>query len=519
MFLPLTNDQKIAAEAIDGNYVVLAGPGAGKTAVSIQRFMLMRARGIPESDILNLTFTNAAAAESVARVGLMGAENVFRTFHSYAMDLLKREAERLPFKICDTIIPVRGEQFQLTKDLLKMYPAITSYRSLADKLSEWKRSSKTPDEAIEEEYNNGKGYFYALAYRDYERKCRDQGWLDFDGVMTDTVKLLETNLEVRDRNKKKYLSIDEAQDCDITQEHLLKLIYDGNIFFVGDSNQLVYEWRSAQPGNLESFAKQFNAKTLYLGQNFRSTKALVSFLREITPVDNGLASHMMSEREEGVAPTITEYQDELNEVNEVLKKINDPEHTAVIARTNRQLLKFQNGCLARGMKSQILGKKDLWQQNEIRHLLDLAKESKDIVSPASEVLARLISQHNLIYIYQNSGSPNEKNPIENLNDLTKLAAKRGTTPEFLDWFRRLTYARKSAKNPILQLMTVHASKGREFKHVFFIGCNHNMLPHKDGEINEERRIWFVGCSRASDFLNISWYGQSSEFLTEFLDET
>jgi len=522
MNLPLNPEQLAARDAIDGNFCVIAGPGSGKTSVLIERyFEMIGRRGIPQTDILNLTFTSSAAEEMVARAGLMDAKKVFRTFHSFAMDLLKREAKHLPFPLCETVIPVYGQDFQLLKDLLKQYPAITSFRALKERISEWKRSNVSPQEAMEHTYNNGAEFFFAAAYRDYEKKCREDGWLDFDSLMKVTVQLLEENVEVRDRNKIKYTCVDEAQDTDVVQFCLLQLIYGGNIFCVGDSNQLIYEWRSAQPGNLENFAKSFpGAKTLFLGQNFRSTRALVSFIKQITPVDNGLASHMISEREEGVKPVFVQYGDSLQEANEVLKKITDPENTAVIARTNRQLLDFQKRCLGRQIKSVMLGRKNLWEQTEVAHLLKLAKVYAHDYHPAHEVLTKLISDHNLTWLYRNSGSPNEKDPTENLNDLVKLSAKRGTLAEFLTWMRKLTFGSKSLKHkePILSLTTVHQAKGREWKNVFVIGCTQGKMPHQDGEILEEKRIFFVACSRAADFLHISYSGPRSEFLNNFEGE-
>src|ERR1700674_5201303 len=152
---------------------------------------------------------------------------------------------------------------------------------------------------MEEASSRDMEYFYALAYRDYEQKMREQGWLGFDACVKETVKLLEANDEVRTRNKRKYISVDECQDTDITQFKLLQLLFGGNILVVGDENQLIYEWRSAQPGNLSNFERLFpGARKLYLGQNYRSTKRLVDFFREIIPVDNGLASHMMTVNED-----------------------------------------------------------------------------------------------------------------------------------------------------------------------------------------------------------------------------
>lgn len=512
-------EQRMAIEAVDGNFCVIAGPGSGKTATLIERYKNMLTKGVMTSDILNLTFTSSAAEEMVSRAGLLNADKVFRTFHSYAMDLLRRERQYLPFQVCDTIIPVYGQDFQLLKDLLKTYPAITRFRSLKDKLSEWKRSNIDPEQALEQEYHNGPMFFYAAAYRDYEQKCREQGWLDFDSLMKETVKLLEGNDEVRKRSRRKYISVDECQDTDIVQFRLLQLLYDGNIFVVGDENQLIYEWRSAQSGNLSSFAKNFpGAKTLYLGRNYRSTQRLVEFFRSIIPVDNGLASHMVSDRSEGTPPTFTKFDDDFQEASVVLSKITDADNTAVIARTNRQLLNFQKVCMSRQIRSQVLGRKNLWQQTEVSHLLKLAKEKDSDLRPAHQVLTELIHEHNLTYLYRNSGSPNEKDPIENLNDIVKLSAKRGTVPEFLNWLRKLTYASKSKKKtpePVLTLTTIHQAKGREFKTVFFIGCRQGMVPHKDGELLEEHRIFFVGCSRAADFLHISYHGPRSQFLNDF----
>jgi superfamily I DNA/RNA helicase len=787
-------EQQACIESIDGNFCVIAGPGSGKTATLVQRYMRMLGQGIPMGDILNLTFTNAAAAEMVGRVGLLNADQVFRTFHAFAMDLLRRERAYLPFPVCDTIIPVKGEKFELMKSLLKTYPAITKYRALDDRLSEWKRSNVEPEQAMEEAYHQGLDFWYAVAYRDYEKKCREQGWLDFDSLMKETVRLLENNDEVRRRNQRKYISVDECQDTDVVQFQLLKLIYGGNIFVVGDENQCqppgtlvdvlvspkrgriesivkkvrieelseendklvswdshakrvrlgsgrkfrravrqfngnlleirsnckvtrvtpnhflwvkfnrealksrthfvylmwrkdlgyrvgtstlrtasgsnqishrgyqekadkmwildvvdsgkearireeiyslkyqipervfqdedaarvfssvsqcgglrllqdkgleidypliswdkkkkhltkfhgyfktvaanvieglmdlpteedfksaviekitkieyqgpvyslevekdhtyiadgipvgncIYEWRSAKAGNLSNFAQTFpGAKTLYLGQNYRSTKQLVKFFKQILPVDNGLASHMISEREEGQPPTFTRFDDDLQEASIVLGKIKDVEHTAVIARTNRQLINLQKRCLGLGIKSKILGQKDLWQKAEVKHLLDLTNERSSDPRPAHEVMTELMTRENLIYKYHNTNGPNEAPPIENLNGIIKLAAKRGTVPEFMTWLRKLTYAKKSVKNPILSLTTVHQAKGKEWKYVYVIGVNQKLMPHQDGEFLEEARIFFVACSRSADELHISYFGPRSEFLNNFQEE-
>lgn len=530
MIVPLNAEQEVAAEAIHGNVVTIAGPGTGKTTVLINRYLRMISKyGIKSADILNLTFTSEAAKNMVERVGLFNAKEIFRTFHSFALDLIMKERLLLPFRANEFILPQKGQDFQLIKDLMKAYPAITSFRSLRDKIGEWKASNVSPEEAMEDMYSDKKGgFFYAAAYRDYERKCREQGWLDFDSLMRETVKLLETNDDVRRRWTRRYICVDECQDTDVVQFRLLQLIYGGNIFVVGDENQLIYEWRSAVAGNLSNFANHFpGSNTLYLGANYRSTGAIVEFLKKILPVDNGLASHMRSMREYGEKPTFVKYDSDLLEADGVIKQLKDLNNTVIIARTNRQLRTFQKQCMAKNIKTMLLGQKDLWQTNEVKHLIDLTKEHKDSPRQAHEVMTDLMSQHNMTYTYRNTGGPNEKPPVENLADIIKLSAKRGTVKEFLDWLRKLTFACEAAKapgyehkdkNPTLALTTVHQAKGREWKNVYVIGVRQGMMPHKDGEILEERRIFFVAASRAADRLEISYDMNRSEFLNDFQEE-
>jgi superfamily I DNA/RNA helicase len=507
--------QQQIISAIDGVWVVIASPGSGKTACMVERHLNMIMKGINTKDILNLTFTSAAAAEAAKRVGLLNSEQIFRTFHSYALELIRKERAYLPFKVTDTVIPIGGVEYQLLFDLVKQYPAISSFRTLQGMISEWKRQNIEPEQAIQEAI--GKEYYYALAYEEYERKCREQGWLDFDSLMREAVKLLENNDEVRSRNKKKYLSVDECQDTDITQFRFLQLLFDGNIVAVGDENQLIYEWRSAQSGNLTNFAKLFpGAKTLYLGHNYRSTKRLVEFYKSILPLDNGIASHMKTDNEDGVVPTMVRYSDPDTEIRNVLEEAKkDPENSVIIARTNRMLFNVQRIATGKGIKYKNLGKKDFWELNEVKAVLTLAKATNPNDN-AADALRKVIRDNNLHYRYRDAGDQMNSDPIENIENVVKIAASRQeTTGDFLNRVRKMTYGRRSNKEKDLMLATVHQAKGREWHNVFVIGADQGMMPHKDGEIAEERRIFFVACSRAAKKLQISWTGNRSEFLSDY----
>lgn len=514
MLIKPNPEQQKVINSIDGVYVVIAGPGSGKSTVMIERYLRMLTVGISQRDILNLTFTSSAAETLVKRVGLLNAEQVFRTFHSFALELLKKERRYVPFQMTDTIIPVRGEDYQLLFELVDIYKrsGVTNFRTLQGKLSEWKRANIEPEQAILESV--GQEYYYALAYEDYEKKCRERGWLDFDSLMRETVKLLETREDVRERNKKKYISVDECQDTDITQFKLLQLLFNGNILVVGDENQLIYEWRSAQPGNLSNFEQRFpGAAKLYLGQNYRSTKKLVSFFKEILPIDNGIASHMITENSDGIAPVLIKYPDTDIEVRRVLDAaVKDSENSVIIARTNRQLFDVQRIATSKGIKYKNLGKKDFWELNEVKALLNLAKDAPQGVNAATS-LRNIVQDHNLYNRYRNTGDLMNSDPIENINNVIKLATQKSMNMyEFLNYIRRLTYGRKSRKDKDLMLATVHQAKGREWRNVFVIGADQGTIPHKDGELLEERRIFFVACSRAAEHLQISWSGNRSMFL-------
>lgn len=531
MTISLNPEQRAAVSAVDGDWVIISGAGTGKTRVMVERYLRMvMNHGISQRDILNLTFTSEAAKNMVERVGLMDADKVFRTFHSFCLDLLKKERQYLPFETVPTIIPVRGEQFVLMKDLLKTYRTVTSYHSLAGRISEWKAGNVSVQQALDESYDaRTMDYFYALAYRDYEARCRKEGWLDFDSLVKETVKLLESNEEVRNRWKRKYIAVDEAQDTDTTQAQLLRLLYDGNIFFVGDANQLIYEWRSAQASNLEMFTKDFKAKTLFLGTNYRSTTKLVEYFKSILPVDNGLASYMVSARWEGQRPRFIRYFHEDEEANETLTEIVDRDlidTSAIIARTNRQLQLIQRRAMSRNIRAEIIGKKNVWQENEVKHLIDLTKEKVMDQRPAATVMQELIHSHKLVERYAGTNTnAMDKSPVENMNDITRMAGRKSkatgqplSVVEFLEWLRKITHMRRSKTTPILTLSTVHQAKGREWKHVFVVGCDQGTMPHKDGELAEESRIFFVAASRAADELTISFSKNHSQFLNDVVEE-
>jgi DNA helicase-2/ATP-dependent DNA helicase PcrA len=224
---------------------------------------------------------------------------------------------------------------------------------------------------------------------------------------------------------------------------------------------------------------------------------------------------MMTDNEEGIGPVFKKYSDDHEEAYWVLAQITDPENTAILARTNRQLFIYHRICTMRSIKYKILGKKDYWEQNEVKKLLTYAKDEPGN-KPAAACLAGLIEKHRMLDVYKHSATK-DSNPIENLNKVVESAGlKGGTIAEFLDYLRKKTHGRKGAKG--LTLSTVHQAKGREWDNVFVIGAEQGRMPHKEGETGEERRIFYVACTRAAKFLHISYSNHYSMFLENFKDQ-
>src|ERR1700677_402861 len=136
----LNTEQQKVVDAREGVYIVIASAGTGKTETLIRRYISMLSSGIPPKDILNLTFTNAGVQEMIKRIGVLNGESVFRTFHSFALDLLKQERAHIPYTLSETIIPVEMENYKLLFDLVKIYPA-TNWRTLQEKIEGWKNSN------------------------------------------------------------------------------------------------------------------------------------------------------------------------------------------------------------------------------------------------------------------------------------------------------------------------------------------------------------------------------------------
>ena len=579
---PLNPEQLEAARSREGVFVIPSCPGSGKTRTLVERVKSIIADGYPADTILALTFTREAALEMEKRAGLEDGTKVFRTFHSFCLELIHRETSKLPFELLHAP-PEAGQQRKLLGTLCRNNKL--DFKKLTGYISAQKRKGASFDEAMEQA-RGAEGLRLAVAYKQYEISCRKEGWLDFDSMLIESVRLLETNKEVRDKYQFKFVMIDEGQDTDEIQHRLVDLVSerDGNIFCVGDQEQLIYEWRGAEEDGLDKFKQRHTGcKSIFLFRNYRSTEQIVEFCKKFAPKKSELIERMVSEAGAGDTPRVVKWESDSSEASGILGSILYPERSAILARTNRQLARFENACIDRGIKYNLLGKSGFWTQPEVKYLLAYMQASifptdaavktiiqspfretkylkkKDLIealkgsqepyikrmgaqeilgqfeahqqdnirrtqsfirsfkakegAQPSQVMQDILDRADILTYYETEEEGDGDNDAkENINELSKIGGRFKSVPDFLDHARRAIAASRKSKQPRLSLSTIHSAKGREWDHVFVVGVNHEVLPHKRGQLAEERRIFYVAITRAAKSLTVSFFGTPSNFL-------
>ncbi len=282
----LNPPQRAAVETVDGPLLILAGPGSGKTRVIAHRIAyLVDVAGVEPWRIVAVTFTNKAAREMRSRVEahLAGAasELVLGTFHSICARLLRVEADRIglsrSFNIFDD-----ADQMTLMKRVVAELGIDTKRfkeRALLSAISRAKSELQTPEDCA----RSTSDYFQELVARCYERYdelLAANSALDFDDLIMKAVEMLRDNNWIREKYQDRFLHVlvDEFQDTNVAQYRLARLLAGkhGNICVVGDPDQSIYSWRSADIRNILDFERDFpQARIVLLEQNYRSTQTIL----------------------------------------------------------------------------------------------------------------------------------------------------------------------------------------------------------------------------------------------------
>ncbi len=557
IFNDLNESQKNAVITAEGPLLIVAGPGTGKTLTIAHRIAyLIIHQEIKPENILAVTFTNRAAREMRKRTeDLLGrdAGKVFiGTFHLLGFRIIK-DTYPDPFIIYD-----REEQINLVRGLIKDadFKKILkeggglSLRLIVEKISRIKNLMEDTDDRIK------------TIYEEYQALLTKNGFLDFDDLILKPLEIL-SNSEVLEkyRNIFRYIMVDEYQDINTAQYRLLTMLAqsEGNLCAIGDSDQAIYAFRGADVGNFLSFEKDFkDAKMVTLTENYRSTGVILNASNNLIKNNmERIAKEIRPVREKGISITVISVPDEKAEgeiiIREIEERIGGTSHYqlmkrvipadtplenscsfsdfAVIYRTNAQAKAIEESFNTSGIPYQIIGEKYHIKRREIMNILSFLKA---IINPVDDLHHRRVPAllleglgevqlkmfkdlkgklpiDEFLKVVWEDACVKKYYSEENLMLLSDLATQyRSMDPkEALDIFINEVCLLSPADDfdsraDAVTLMTLHMAKGLEFKVVFIAGVEEGLIPctikKEDVDIDEERRLFYVGMTRAMDEL-------------------
>ncbi len=395
--------QREAIEAIDGPVLILAGPGSGKTRVITHRVAyLIKVIGISPRHIMAVTFTNKAARELKERLRQLVSGSVqdltLGTFHSICAGILRRDGRAIKVD-SQFVIYDRDDQLSVLKRSMqeadldpKQYPPA----NILSAISAAKSKMFLPADQVK----RGRSYFDEVVGRVYERYQRileESSALDFDDLLMKTVLLFRQNSEVLERYQSRFrhVLVDEFQDTNLVQYELIKQLGGKyrNICVVGDPDQSIYSWRSADLRNILSFEKDYpDAKLVVLEENYRSTKMILETASNIIQVNRQRKDkNLWTRNETGEPATIVETYTEQEEaqfvVSEIERLVGQGDYSlgdcAVMYRTNAQSRALEEAFIRYGTAYKLVAGTRFYERREVKDLvayLRLIQNPNDSVS-------------------------------------------------------------------------------------------------------------------------------------------
>ena len=536
----LDADQRAVAIATRGPVCVIAGAGTGKTRAITHRIAYAAAIGTMDPQkVLALTFTAKAAGEMRARLRTLGVPTVAaRTIHSAALkqllyfwpsvfggrtpDLMTTKTGFLTEAInrAGLSSSLRATNRELMRDIASEIEwAKVSQVTPVDYIDQVGRRSQKPRVLPEQ---------MVQIYTAYESIKKQELAIDFEDVLLLCAAMLEEEREVRERvqDQYRYFTIDEYQDISPIQQRLINawLGTRQDICVVGDPAQTIYSFAGATPVFLNSFTQRFpEAEIIRLTTGYRSTPEITfaanSLLRAGT-----MGQELVAFNSHGSKPMVTGYADEAAEIKGVMGEITQlmstgtaPQEIAILARTNAQLKGAEKAMLAANIPYQVRNTERFFERREIRDFLKQVRQASVIPAEGSGWIDELRS---LAQPYLTGEA------IDGIAALLHLARElesdENFSPKTLRGYLREVEDRVQQNNPptmpVVTLATLHAAKGLEWERVFLIGASDGQLPLAnsagDVALDEERRLFYVGITRAKADLHISYRGKASQFLRE-----
>ncbi len=526
----LDTEQRAVATAVRGPVCVIAGAGTGKTRAITHRLAYAVDIGLVDPQrILALTFTARAAGEMRTRLRALGVPNVAaRTFHAAALKQLMYFwphvlGGRFP-SLLTTKTGFLGEA--INRANVSATKSNSVLRDVAGEIEWAKVIGLAPDEytkaaddyarPIRVSNNKVDATQIAKVYEAYESLKKQERAIDFEDVLLLTVGMLEEERDVRDRvrDQYRYFTVDEYQDVSPLQQRLLDLWLGkrDDICVVGDPAQTIYSFAGATPAFLLNFTNKYpGAEVIRLTSGYRSTPEIINTANTILR-SASLGHELDAINEHGEKPEAQGFKTEREEIDALVNLIKtdltngvNSYEIAILARTNSQLESFEAALNAAGIENQIRNAERFFNRAEVREILKAIRS------------ASVLSEGDWLADLRDAMKPfGESEYVRAFLQLARELETEGLTS--LRGFLRELEDRAEQNNPPtlpgVALATLHAAKGLEWKKVYLAGVSADILPWGSQPAEEERRLFYVGVTRAQQSLVISYYGVPSPFLAE-----
>jgi DNA helicase-2/ATP-dependent DNA helicase PcrA len=530
----LNEAQCAAVQAVEGPVAIIAGAGTGKTRVISRRTAYAIAIGaVPADQVLVVTFTDKAAGEMIERLAALGLPGVTaRTFHAHALSQLRHfwplhhEGAPLP--------AILDSKMSILVPLARSLPGnyrFTPAKDLADEI-EWAKSRRllpgTYAEAAEAADREPPLPIdlFVRAFADYERAKTRAGRLDFDDMLIGTVDLLEGDAEAAEvvRSRKRWFSVDEYQDTNPLQQRLLDLwLGDGrDLCVVGDEDQTIYTFTGATSAFLTSFAARHEgARVVELTENYRSSPEILEMANRLI-AGAGRSKHLTATLGSGPRPQIARHPTAAAELSAIVARIRDlvasgTRHSeiAVLVRMNAQLEPIEAELTRAGIGYRVRGL-GFYRRPDVRGAIDLIRRGPAVSGAA--LRAAILTAWSRELGFEEGATPEGGEARERtaaletllgiVDDLVASDPETDRAGVLAEIDRRAATERAGTTDGV-ELATYHRAKGLEWDAVFLPMLEEGSLPIRQAfddaaALEEERRLLYVGITRARRHLALSW---------------
>lgn len=519
IFEGLNPEQAAAVAAVSGPVCILAGAGTGKTTTLTRRIANQVATGTFDAgEILAVTFTDKAAREMERRLQRLGVAVVrVRTFHAEALAQYRRfsgdEAEILPSK-AQIILPLLRalpppHRFVTVRDVAAEIERAKNRRVEPQRYLETLGAHRPP---IPPEHMQG-------VYEGYERRKERAGLLDFEDLLERALGLLGSDDAALGwvRGRYRAFSVDEYQDVNLLQNALLEAWVGErrDLCVVGDDYQSIFGFTGATPAHLLGFAEQHpGSRVLRLTTNYRSTPQVLALANALAPRLRGARKVLAAARPAGPAAVVRWCPSGGEETAWIVDRCRrlrgagvEWEEMAVLFRINARSEELEEAFSSAGIPYQV---KDSAFLRRAAARATIARLRRQPGEPAGAAVASVVSA--LGFQPDVEAAPEEATRQADLGRLLKLAEEYGDSRTAAGFVADLV-SRFSAEEDGrgVQILTYHRAKGLEFEAVFLPRLEEGELPfalaRREEEVAEERRLFYVGITRAKRHLHLTWASQ------------